>query len=256
MDRDTVRLILLVIGIAVIAGIYIWGRSKDRIVSGRDDPRDTDAAEDIEPFSLNPAAEEAAEIEVESFSSSRTAAPRTAQQGEEAAAEQEDIYVASRRKGQITYPQTRPTWIPQENKPAASRADIPRLIQLSVIARADNGFSGEELVEALTDLGLKFGEMGIFHRYCNYRKDAAFSVASLVEPGTFPMDEISSFRCPGVVLFFAPSKVQDPLIAFDQLVHTCHELAVRLQGIEWDDARKPLTLQKIAGLRNALEDAY
>jgi cell division protein ZipA len=256
MDRDTVRLILLVIGIAVIAGVYLWGRYKDRTGSRTEAHRDSGASEEVEAFSLNPADEEAAEVNVESFGPSREADTQSPRQHPPMRPEAEDIYSTSRKRGQITYPSTRPTWTPRQSKTESFEPDVPPVIQLSIIARDASLFSGDQLYEALSDLGLKYGEMGIFHRYCNHNKDILFSVASLVEPGTFPVDNMGAFRSPGLVLFFAPSKVDDSLIAFDQLVHTCHELAVRLDGMEWDDNRKPLTPEKITAIRNALDEAY
>lgn len=89
-------------------------------------------------------------------------------------------------------------------------------------------FQGEELRDALEDLNLEHGEMGIFHRYDPRLREPLFSVASLVEPGTFPIDDMASFHCPGVVLFFQPATVANPLAVYDDLVRTCHRLADRL----------------------------
>jgi cell division protein ZipA len=83
-----------------------------------------------------------------------------------------------------------------------------------------------------------------------------FSVASLLEPGTFPIKDMENFQCPGVVLFFQPPQVDDPQAVFDDLVSTCHELAMRLGGAEWDEKRQPLTLEKIAQMRERLREAY
>jgi len=83
-----------------------------------------------------------------------------------------------------------------------------------------------------------------------------FSIASLVEPGTFPIKDMENFQCPGIVLFFQPPQVDDPLSVFDDLVATCHELSVRLGGEEWDEKRQPLSHEKIQQMRNRLREAY
>jgi cell division protein ZipA len=97
--------------------------------------------------------------------------------------------------------------------------------------------------------------MGIYHRYDREYREPLFSVASLAEPGTFPIDNMESFECPGVVLFFQPTQVKDPLDVFDDLVSTCHELAVKLDGVEWDETHQPLTVDRIALMRQRLEAA-
>ena len=132
----------------------------------------------------------------------------------------------------------------------------PFIIQLSVVAKGEFLFAGDELKNALMDLDLVHGEMGIFHRYDSELRKPLFSVASLVKPGTFPIDDMASYQYPGVVLFFQPATVDDPLRVFDDLVDTCHELAIRLDGIEWDETRRPLTEEKIAQMRRGLIEAY
>jgi cell division protein ZipA len=131
----------------------------------------------------------------------------------------------------------------------------PFLIQISVVASGDGYFDGLELRDALDDLRLIYGDMGIYHRYDRDYRVPLFSVASLVEPGTFPIKDMENFHCPGMVLFFQPPQVDDPLAVFDDLVTTCHELALRLDGVEWDEKRQLLTQEKIAQMRSRLKEA-
>jgi cell division protein ZipA len=129
---------------------------------------------------------------------------------------------------------------------------MPSLIQVSVIAGPGRYFRGEELKQALLDADLLHGDMGIFHRYDVTFKKPQFSVASLVEPGTFPIDQMESFNCPGIALFFQVARVTDPLAVFDDLINTSRELAAQLHGIQWDESRQPLTASKISRLRHLL----
>ena len=114
-------------------------------------------------------------------------------------------------------------------------------------------FHGPDLKQALLDVDLLYGDMGIFHRYDPDLTQTLFSVASLVEPGTFPVDDMTHFECPGIVLFFQTARVSDPLSIYDDLVNTSRELAHRLHGIQWDETRQPLSASKIADMRNLLK---
>jgi cell division protein ZipA len=145
---------------------------------------------------------------------------------------------------------------PAEAPSRTSPLGAPFLIQVSVVARDGDYFDGIALRDALEELRLMHGDMGIYHRYGRDSRAPLFSVASLVEPGTFPINDMAGFECPGVVLFFQPPQADDPLAVFDDLVSTCHELAMRLNGVEWDDKRQPLTYEKIARIRSRLGEVY
>jgi len=137
--------------------------------------------------------------------------------------------------------------------PADEPGGAPFLIQVSVIAGSGNFFNGTELKQALLENDLLYGDMGIFHRYNHDLTQTLFSVASLVEPGTFPIDDMASFECPGIILFFQTARVSDPLATYDDLVNTSRELAQQLNGIQWDETRQPLGASKIAHMRNLLK---
>lgn len=239
MDRDTVRMILLLVGIVIIAGIYVWGRYGATL---RDFFQRRGAFDELaldEP--LQDVAAEGSELgeayRNESFEETVGPVRRTDDWSSDSA--QEAVARAPSVRGQV---------------PRETSVGAPFLIQVSVVARPGDTFTGEELRDALLDLGLVHGEMDIFHRYDRNFREPLFSVASLVRPGTFPIDEMESFSCPGVVLFFQPSKVADPLAVFDDLFETSRDLAEKLDGEEWDESRRTLTEEKIRELRDRLED--
>lgn len=222
MDKNLLRMILLIAGVILLLGIYLWDRykkRKKRLRAPRYEYPEVEPAQGMESFSLNPAEEAAADIEIDSLRSADSPASE-----EEA--------------------------IPQE--PVKEPAERPPLIQISVVAKRGGHFNGAQLLQAFADLELKYGAMGIFHRHDPLSNAILFSAASLVNPGTFPIDEMDSFQCPGVTLFMQPRELDDPLEAFDGLVATCHELASRLDGVEWDAQRRPLSLQAIGEMRQQL----
>lgn len=268
MDRDTVRIVLLVTGALVIAGIYVWGRHKEKLMDflqrrGEYDELGYDPAQ--EAPAPKTAYQDPAEDEYESlgFKGRKPAA---------AAAEPElPEYSFDDELGAddlLGTGEPAPAKKASEPPPAKSKAgpapeakksvglSAPILVQVSVVAAGGNRFfPGEELRDALLDLDLIHGSMGIFHRYDRKFRESLFSIASLVEPGTFPMDDMESFECPGVVLFFQPDRVSNPIAVYDDLISTSHKLANRLGGMEWDEKRQPLSREKIAHMRALLEDA-
>jgi cell division protein ZipA len=222
----------LIIGAIVIAGIYVHGRFGPALRRARRSP--DGLGELPADWSIGES------VSVSGFPSDDL------YDAEAPAAESED----DRDEGLASDGPREDVRMSQDNAVGA-----PFLIQASVVARRGETFSGEELRDALLDLGLVHGEMDIFHRYDRNFREPLFSVASLVKPGTFPMDSMEAFDCPGVVFFFQPTKVADPLAVFDDLFETSRDLAEKLDGIEWDEHRQPLTEENVRSLRERVQEA-
>jgi cell division protein ZipA len=242
MDRDTVRLVLILVGVTLMAGIYFWGQFKDplmsflkRLIPSRHPHQNEDREGDYQ----NP--DEYFEESV------RIITPGTDHRREPLFAgldDDVDLLDEESDHDEIDFVHTS-----QTDEPTAA----PFLIQVSVIAGPDQFFKGNELKQALLENDLLYGDMGIFHRYNQDLTQTLFSVASLVEPGTFPIDDMEAFECPGIILFFQTARVSDPLETYDDLVNTSRDLAQQLHGIQWDETRQPLSQSKIAHMRNLLK---
>lgn len=254
MDRDTVRAVLLVVGLLTLAGIYVWGVYKDQILDFLHRRGEYD---DVE-FDSDP--EETLDIYDENDYADSPPRRREPHFTDEASLNDDE-----HRHGVPASPSQSPTpassGIPAqkartENPPRTSPLGAPFLIQVSIVSKSDKAFSGTALKATFYELGLVHGEMGIYHRMDQTLKEPLFSIASLVEPGTFPTSNMEQFESPGIVLFYQPAKVPDALEVFDNLLDTCHELSTQLDGIAWDETRQPLTLRKIADMRHRLSQVY
>jgi cell division protein ZipA len=271
MDRDTLRIVLLVIGLFFIAGIYVWGRHKQKLMDflqrrGEYDElgydQDAAPAAASAPLFEEPEADEYEGLGLKDRKPGPAEAPKAPAYGFDDELG-EDLFAkpeppAPKPEPPAAKPAPAAAKSTPEPEPPKKSAGLgaPILIQVSVVAAGkDRQFQGEELKDALLDLDLIHGSMGIFHRYDSKYRESLFSIASLVEPGTFPMEDMESFECPGVILFFQPDQVANPLAVYDDLIRTCHKLANRLGGVEWDDKRQPLSRDTIARMRAQLEDA-
>ena len=243
MDSQTLRLLLAVVGVLLIVIVYVWGRHRKKMLDFINQRGEYD---ELEGEDDPPPAEVSKPVKAGHYSGS-------------SARKDPKISLKEPEGGQSESGQEPPKPVvaepPRREPPKTDPLGAPFLIQISVVAKAGY-FNGLQLRDALDDLRLIYGDMGIYHRYDREYRIPLFSVASLVEPGTFPIKDMESFRCPGVVLFFQPPQVEDPQVVFDDLVATCHELAMRLNGVEWDEKRQPLSLDKIAQMRGRLREAY
>ena len=131
------------------------------------------------------------------------------------------------------------------------REAVPAIIQFSLIAKADEGFNGVDLVNAFGIVGLEYGSLKIYERL-DANRLVDFGVACMVEPGTFPNSNLDTFYCPGLVFFMQPGALDDAQAVFDDYIETIEVLAIELDGIILDHRRQELTDAAIQALRQSL----
>lgn len=130
------------------------------------------------------------------------------------------------------------------------------VLVINVISKDKGGFKGPDLLQILLACDLRFGKMNIFHRYekANGRGQVQFSVANLVEPGTFTLDAIDSFTTPGVSFFLALPGPEAPIRAFDYMVETAQALVRNLNAELRDEAHSVITTQTLEHCRQRIRD--
>ena len=140
---------------------------------------------------------------------------------------------------------------PKQDTKTQSKTALPALIEFSIVARADEGFNGEDLFDAFERVGLVYGSVKVFERIDKNRL-VDFAVASMIDPGTFPDTQLEEFYCPGIVFYMQPRELDKPLAVFDDFIETIDTLATELDGVVWDNQRQPLTAETIAQFRQML----
>ena len=100
---------------------------------------------------------------------------------------------------------------------------IEELIMLQLKALPDRPYAGYELLQALTAAELNFGNMGIFH-------GNNFSVAAATATGSFPLDNMGSFKCLGLMVFMPLKPHNNLRMTFDLMLDTAKQLTEELGG--------------------------
>jgi cell division protein ZipA len=131
------------------------------------------------------------------------------------------------------------------------RFSVPAIIQFSLIAKAEEGFNGIDLVNAFGIVGLEYGNLKIYERL-DANRLVDFGVACMVEPGTFPSSDLDTFYCPGLVFFMQPAALDDAQAVFDDYLDTIELLAIELDGTIRDHHRQPLTDATVQSIRQSL----
>ena len=151
----------------------------------------------------------------------------------------------------------KPKWFAKKSKPVQEEQASP-LVTINLVAEKGNEYRSYDLLQAMSNVGLKYGLMKIFHRHetPNGEGMTLFSVASINKPGTFEMDNMGGFECPGLTMFADMSQSPDPLYTFDLMVDTAQQLIEQLGGSMFADQTTPMTIERIERMRDTLYNAY
>lgn len=273
MDADILRFILFLAGIALILGIYLWDRRKRaglRVHASRrklskpqmidTETASTPAQETERPLPRHePIWRRTAEQMTAPPSSTGTGEADEADEVEAALKQLEDIVQQERVEPALDkIEQT--TFAFDVDEPAIADMDnrnLPqKILQLNVRMRSDTKkISGAAILQGAEACGLVPGEMQIFHRYPEAGgRHPLFSVASLVEPGVFPLDRMDSFSTPGITLFAQLPGPLEAMQTFEEMLAAAERLA-RLFGAEiQDETHSDLSHQTIEHMREEIQE--
>ncbi len=131
---------------------------------------------------------------------------------------------------------------------------VERIVTLFVVARDGGRFHGPDLVVAAEKAGLEFGDMGIYHRLVDGKRELGpiFSVANMLKPGNFDLARLDTLHTPGVSFFMTLPAPLSALDAWDAMLPTAQRLAELLDGQVLDEERNALGRQRIAHIRDQL----
>jgi cell division protein ZipA len=126
------------------------------------------------------------------------------------------------------------------------------IASINVVANSREGFPGRTIDAVLNDLGLRFGEMNIYHSIDDNGR-LSFSLANLYQPGYFEPEKLNDFHTKGVTLFMQVPRISDSIGAFSRMIETGKQLADQLGGRLVDQDMKPLTDSGINAIRAQIE---
>lgn len=234
METSTLRWILIIIGVVIVASIFLFGNPEKKRKPKASRKVNKDSAQRLEPTLDGSAAESAArEPELEG----EAAGADLAGQGELDIGAEPPI--ASR-------PESRP------RKPSGPPPD--KIVTLFLLAADNHVINGAELLQASVHTGMQFGDMNIFHRLPEGSEKPIFSMANAAKPGYFERDEWNTFETSGVVLFLTLPAPVNALDAWDAMLATGRRMAEILHAELLDEERKPFTRQREAEVREEMRN--
>ena len=132
--------------------------------------------------------------------------------------------------------------------------DFDKIVTLFVAAKEGECLRGDNIVVAAEKTGLVYGHLCVFHRLLDNdpERGPIFSMANLLEPGTFEMKTIHQLQTPALAFFLTLPAPVSALDAWETMLPTVQRMAELLGGVVLDDQRNTLGRQRIAHIRDDL----
>jgi len=256
---DNLRLILIIAGIIILAGIYLWDNAQRKrklkrqrinsaidvkhepqlIIPGKSASDDDLAAElaDLNSFMSGSNEDAEDDAEPEAIIIKRDSAVQTGKGwGRDAGAEIPDLFSQSATE------EDEPAVAP--DKRATVEINPDSVITLYIVAAKGAVLGGSDIYAALSSLGFKFGEMNIFHHYGigQLKSDRPlFSLVNILEPGFFDLSSIDDLTTRGLSVFMCLPTSQSSEVIFSYMLEITGRLANKLDAIVLGPDRKEIS---------------
>lgn len=142
---------------------------------------------------------------------------------------------------------------PEPQEPPAQPDEV---VIINVMAPEGHLFAGNALLDVLLQCGMRYGDMNIFHRHAHETGEGPvlFSLANMVKPGVFDLEDMESFATPGVSLFMTLPMRPDSLKAFAMMRDVAQTLTQTLGGELKDEHRSVMTQQTMEHCRQRIAE--
>ena len=127
-----------------------------------------------------------------------------------------------------------------------------KIVSLFLQARDNHRISGVDLLDAALKSGMVFGEHDIFHRVMDESEDILFSMANLTKPGHFDKTAWNTLETIGVTMFMTQPGPLNALDTWDAMLATSRRIAELLHADLLDENKSVFTRQREGQIREEL----
>jgi cell division protein ZipA len=235
VDISTFRWILIIAGIAIVAGIFLFGNP--------DKKRKPKASRKRTRAQQQERRDPALDAELSDYDASDNNSD--ARQTELAIGEGSD-------DGHRIEPKLEPAVDEMPKAPAAPLPD--KIVTLFLQSRDNHIITGIELLDASLKSGLVFGNHDIFHRINEEDVEPIFSMANLTKPGSFDKTAWNTIEIKGVTMFMTLPGPRSALDAWDSMLATSRRLAELLHADLLDETQSVFTRQRSLQIKEELRE--
>lgn len=238
METSTLRWILVIAGVLILAGIFLFG-NPDR----KRKPRASRKRAHAQRTRREPALD--------------SEHGETDGDGDDSNARQAELAIDLPAEGEVDTGgpgegRIEPKLDTRPKAPAAPPPD--KIVTLFLQARDKHTITGIELLDSSLKSGLVFGAHDIFHRINEEDVEPVFSMANLTKPGSFDKSAWNTMDIHGVTMFMTLPGPRNALDAWDSMLATSRRLAELLHADLLDDQHEVFTRQRSMQIKEELRE--
>jgi len=233
MDISTFRWVLIIAGIAIVAGIFLFGNPDKKRKPRASRKRARTQRVRHEPV-LEPEQNGDGDYN-DSYESRQT-----------------ELDIGAAGDDSRIEPQLESTLDDSPKTPAPPPPD--KIVTLFLQARDNHIITGIELLDASLKSGLVFGSHDIFHRIHEENLEPVFSMANLTKPGSFDKTAWNTIEIKGVTMFMTLPGPRNALDAWDSMLATSRRLAELLHADLLDETQSVFTRQRSLQIKEELRE--
>ena len=143
---------------------------------------------------------------------------------------------------------------PEPGRAPPAPPGLDQVVVIWVVAKAGSSFDGQQLVKALADNGLRYGNDALFRKYDVDSGEELFSVVNGLEPGTFDLSDLNVLSTPRIVMLLSLVNATTGLAAFSEMLDAAQDISISLGGELRDENMGPMTGQTIEHYRQRISD--
>jgi len=233
---ESLRWILLAVGIVFVIVIYFLGRSRRQ----RNHSMVDDLEDDLPEFSargLDDVDEGVGQVRIITRENSETEEDVSPLDVSAEAVQLADSAEAGTEK--------------IEEDDTAEKNRLKDIIVLYILPKPDQVLAGSQINSSAQAMGLSFGEMNIFHYMDDKR--SVFSLANMLEPGSFDATTIHELKTTGLTVFMQ-MQGDDPLDDLTEMLQRSYQMAGLLDARLCNHKREPLTEQDAENYRTQVSE--
>ena len=132
----------------------------------------------------------------------------------------------------------------EEVSPEPALPDDSRVVTVRILPQPGTAFPAETLILALRSAGLRHGKFKIFHCMSEDESRIRYSVASLVEPGSFDLSKLTESEYQGISIFAVLPAPENGVALFDEMLGTARDIAKDIDGQLVDGQGGALSMQR------------
>lgn len=126
------------------------------------------------------------------------------------------------------------------------------MIIFYLLEKNNGKLTGSKIIDALESVGMRYGDMKIFHYYdadLSEQKESVFSIANIAEPGWFDLVSINQVSTPGMAMFMKLPCSMASIKAFDAMLTVIEKLLQILPLTLKDKKHDVVSQQTLSHLR-------